>query len=128
MSRTFYLSTMIIGLILSSCSGRQEKETQAPEKPSTAETSSTESGNPLTAPVDYLGAVANAKNRMESKLAISSLTQAIQLFKAQEGRLPASLDELVSKQYVRALPQLPRNLKYQYDPNTGQVDLVAKAK
>lgn len=125
MSRTLNLSTIIIGLIFVSCSANEEEKTAPPDNAQPA-ASSAESGNPLTAPVDYLGAVVAAKGRAESKLAITSVSQAVQVFIVTEGRLPASLEELVSKQYLPRLPQIPQNLDYKYDPATGAVDLVGK--
>ena len=125
MSRILHLSTLIIGLIFVSCSANEEENASSPETSPQTE-SATENDNPLTAPVDYLGAVVAAKGRAESKLAIASVSQAIQQFSVMEERLPATLDALVSKQYLARLPQIPQNLRYQYDPTTGSVDLVGK--
>ena len=88
--------------------------------------SSTSGGNPVTAPVDYLGAVAKAKKTAEKTVEGSMLTQAVQLFQAQEGRFPTSLDELVKKQYINKLPPPPYGMAYDYNPATGEVKVVAK--
>ena len=82
-------------------------------------------GNPLTAPVDYLGAAGKAKRAAEKTVDTVGLNQAIQLFQAQEGRLPKTLDELVSKRYVSSIPAPPAGMKYDYNPQTGQLRVVA---
>ncbi len=52
------------------------------------------SGNPLTAPVDYLGAVNKAKKTAVKVLDVASVTQAIQTFHANEDRYPIGLIHL----------------------------------
>lgn len=82
--------------------------------------------NPLNAPTDYLGTIVNAKQSAEKTVNATSVNQAIQLFKAQEGRNPKTLQELVEEQYLPALPSLPSNMEYQYDPNSGTVKVLKK--
>jgi hypothetical protein len=74
--------------------------------------------------VDYLGAVAGAKKGMEGKLGNVGLSQAIQQFQAMEERLPANLQELVTKGYLRELPKPPYQMKFAYNPQTGEVKVV----
>jgi len=105
------------GLLFVGCSKR--------DSTSQSTNASSSSGNPVTAPVDYLGAVAKAKKAAEKSIDTSSLNQAVQLFQAQEGRLPKTLNELVTKQYLRSLPPPPNGMKYDYDPQTGQVRVLA---
>lgn len=81
-------------------------------------------GNPITAPVDYLGAVANAQKRSEQTLDLTTLRKAIQAFQAGEDRLPATLQELVSEGYLPRLPAAPRGMQFAYQPQTGQVRIV----
>ena len=83
------------------------------------------SGNPLTAPADYLGAVADAKKHSEKVVDVSALNQAIQLFNVQEGRLPKSLDELVPN-YIGKLPPTPFGSKLVYDDKAGTVKVVSQ--
>jgi hypothetical protein len=52
------------------------------------------------------------------------INQAVQLFQVQEGRLPKTLDELVSKRYLGSIPAAPAGMKYDYSPQTGQVRVV----
>ena len=74
--------------------------------------------------MDYLGAVATAQKRAVKTIDSVNLSQAIQMFQAQEERNPKSLNELVSSGYLHRLPQPPPGMKFDYDPKTGQVKVV----
>ena len=82
------------------------------------------SGNPLTAPVDYLGAVNQGRKTAIKTIDHASLTSAIQLFNAQEERLPRDLNELVTKGYIQAVPTPPAGSRFQYNPQTGDLKIV----
>ena len=82
-----------------------------------------DSGNPLTAPADYLGAVVEAKNHSGKVVDVAALTQAINLFNVQEGRFPKDLNELVPN-YVGKLPAPPIGTKLVYDAKVGTVKVV----
>jgi hypothetical protein len=88
------------------------------------ETGTNASGNPITAPVDYLGAVAKAKKTSIKVVDVASLKQAINMFKQEEDRYPKDLNELVTKQYLPALPAPPYQMKYQYDAANGEVKVL----
>jgi hypothetical protein len=103
------------GLLFAGCSKKTEPKPQ---------TSS--SGNPLNAPVDYLSTVVRAKQTAQKTVGIVGLQQNIQMFQAQEGRLPKDLNELVSLKYISALPTAPMDMKFDYNPATGEVKVVAK--
>jgi hypothetical protein len=94
--------------------------------PPAAAPSSTSGGNPVTAPVDYLGAVAKAKKTAEGGIDVAALKKAIDAFSVDEGRLPKDLDELVTKQQLPKLPDPPYNMKFEYDAKTGNVKVVPK--
>jgi hypothetical protein len=85
---------------------------------------SNSSGNPITAPVDYLGAVAKARRTAEKVTEEASLSKHIQLFHSQEGRYPRTLDELVAEKYVPGIPPPPFGHKYQYNPTSGELKVV----
>jgi hypothetical protein len=85
-----------------------------------------ESSNPITAPVDYIGAVTKAQTVAEKTVDVASLTKAIQMFQVEEGRLPTNLNELVEQKYLPKLPAPPAGQQLSYDPNTGKVKVVAK--
>ncbi len=81
-------------------------------------------GNPVTAPADYLGAVAKAKKVSSKTIDTVSLNQAIQLFYAQEDRFPKDLNELVQQQYLPAVPAAPAGMRWEYSPQNGSVKAV----
>lgn len=114
------LSVGILGMALLASCGKDEEESQ----PAPAETESSATGNPLTAPVDYLGAVNKGQKSAKRIVAGLGLNQAIQAFHAQEGRYPKSLEELVTEQHISAVPPPPRGMAYQYDPATGKLQVV----
>ena len=87
-------------------------------------TNSTVSANPVTAPVDYLGAVGNAKQRAIGTIDTASLTQAIQMFHVSEGRFPKDLNELVTMKYIGRIPEAPYGHKIVYNAANGQVSVV----
>lgn len=88
---------------------------------STAATTHTNhsSGNPLTAPADYLGAVSKGQRNSEATINLAAAQQAISLFNVTEGRYPKSIDELVSTGYLAKKPQMPSGQKLTYDPANG---------
>jgi hypothetical protein len=82
------------------------------------------SGNPITAPVDYLGAVGKAQQSATQTTSTVGLQQAIQHFQIQEGRYPKNLNELVGPNLLTSLPAPPHGMKFDYNPTTGQVKVV----
>ncbi len=113
------LRFLLLCLFLGGCSGGDEAAT-APEN--IAET--TKEGNPLTAPVDYLGAVNQAQKSSARKLNLMGIQQAIQQFQVMEDRLPQTLREVVSSGYISRLPEMPKGQSLHYDPRTGVVSQV----
>ncbi len=91
--------------------------------PAGTNTASSES-SPLTAPVDYLGAVAKAKQTAEKTVDIASLNQAIQMFRVEQGRNPKDLNELVAEKNIPRLPEAPYGMKIVYDAASGTVKVV----
>lgn len=86
--------------------------------------SSTSGGNVITAPVDYLGAVAKGKTSSENKLSLVNIQQAIQGYEAQEGKHPKDLQDLVKAGLLPAIPKAPNGMKFSYDPSTATVKVV----
>ena len=134
MKHLLYLS-VVFGLLLAGCSQKAEKQaptTNAPtaeaSAPSAAEaTAGANAGNPITAPVDYLGAVAKAKQLAEKQIDIAQIEKAVMFFHEAEDRFPRDLNELVEKHYLPAIPKAPYGMEIVYDPNTGTVKVVKKA-
>ena len=86
--------------------------------------SNNSSGNPVTAPVDYLGAVAKAQQSSIKSIDTAYINQAVQQFQAMEGHLPKDLQELVTEKYLVRLPQVPHGMKLEYEAATGKVKVV----
>ena len=104
---------LMAGLLFFGCG---KKEAPKPE--------TTSGANPITAPADYLGAITKAKRAAEKTVDTVGLQKTIDLFQAQEGRLPKSLNELVGPNYLSSLPSPPAGMKFDYSPATGQVKVV----
>ena len=88
--------------------------------------SGTSSGNPATAPADYLGTITKAEHSAVKSIDLSALTKAIQMFQVEQGRLPKDLNELVTMKYMGKIPGVPVGQKITYDANTGAVKIVAQ--
>lgn len=114
-----YALGIAFGLLLVGCGDNSNP-------PATAKSGATNnsSGNPVTAPVDYLGAVAKGKKTSIKVADLASVRQAITMFKQEEERFPKDLNELLTKQYIPALPAPPYQMKYTYDAKTGAVNIV----
>jgi hypothetical protein len=107
--------SLTAGLLLSGCG---DSGGSSASKPTNAS-----SGNPVTAPVDYLGAVGQAQKTMTKTAAAAGLTEAIRMYEAQKGRLPKNLNELVPE-FISKLPAPPAGMKYDYNPADGSLKVV----
>lgn len=86
--------------------------------------SAASSGNPLTAPADYVGAIGQAQKSAQKTLSTVGIDQALKAFYATEGRFPTELNELVTKGVLTQIPSAPRGMKYQYDATAGTIKVV----
>jgi predicted small lipoprotein YifL len=111
------LPLLAAALTLAACG---QKTPSAP--PATTNQSTT--GNPLSAPADYLGAVGQAQKQAAKVVDTVQVQQAIRQFQAAEDRYPRDLAELVKEGYLPRLPALPSGMRYQYDPASGLVRAV----
>jgi hypothetical protein len=84
------------------------------------------SGNPITAPVDYLGAVNQARKGAVNTVDQAGLSKSIELFNVQEGRYPNDLKELSQKGYIHGEPSPPQGMQFQYDSKSGQLKIIPK--
>ena len=109
--------TLVLSLLLPGCGSKKEvsKEEML---------TNNSSGNPITAPVDYLGAVNQARKSAVARIDIASLQNAINLFNAQEDRYPRDLNELAKQRYIQAVPTLPAGSRFDYNPQTGSIRIV----
>jgi hypothetical protein len=86
------------------------------------------SGNPITAPVDYLGAVNKGRKMAIRTIDRAQVQNAIQLFNANEDRYPKDLNELAQKHYLQAVPVPPRGYQFVYNPANGEVKTVRETR
>lgn len=117
--RPHFISLVFLSAALAGC-GDQEATT--PTK-----SNNYSSGNPVTAPADYLGAVNQAQKSAVKTVDLAQVRGAIKLFQGSEDRFPASLNELVAKRYIARVPQLPAGYAYQYNPQNGDIRVVNQA-
>jgi hypothetical protein len=110
---------LIAGLLFVGCSKQDVAQSKATN-------SAASSGNPLTAPVDYLGAVAKAQKSSIKAIDTAYINQAVQFFNASEGRYPKDLNELITEKYLPKLPDLPAGMKFEYNSASGQVRVVPR--
>ena len=81
-------------------------------------------GSVVTAPVDYLNAVAKGQQSAVRTIDTTSVTKAIELFQVDKGRNPKDLDELVQEKFLAKIPETPAGTKLDYNPATGEVKVV----
>ncbi|MDE2642859.1 MAG: hypothetical protein OSB55_08915 [Verrucomicrobiota bacterium] len=117
--KTTWITSLALALAIGLCACGGSSGTPKDEAPEKEESSSV--GSPLTAPLDYVGAVGKAKKSSEKKLNLANMQNAIKQFKAVEGRYPKALNELVTEGYFPRPPRPPRGMRYVYNPKTGQV-------
>jgi hypothetical protein len=115
------LLVLVAGAAMLAGCGDRDAGKAAPSTNSTA--SSTDRGNFVTAPVDYLGAAVQADKSAIKTIDVSYLNEAIQRFNVQEGRYPKNLQELVPN-YVAKIPDAPHGYKIVYDAGSGTVRVV----
>ena len=119
MTRSLLIFCVCAGLLAATAGcGSSDKKTAGPE--------TNQASSPLTAPVDYLGAMQKGKVAAEKTVDIASITKAIQMFEVENSRKPKDLNELVQEQYLPRIPEAPYGMQLQYDPNTGNVKVVPK--
>ena len=108
---------LLAGILSSGCG---KGDSTAPKPTNTAS-----SGNPITAPVDYLGAINQAQKRAGKVISTAGLDQAIKMYQATEGKFPPSLNALVPD-YLHSIPAAPNGMNYTYDPATGVIKVDQK--
>lgn len=104
------LPALALTVLLSACNGSDSKPAET-KKVDTSKPGE----NPLTAPVDYLGAIAKVQKASISRLDQAKLIDAIQKFEAGESRAPKDLEELVTAKYIAAIPPAPAGMKLEYN-------------
>src|SRR5204863_9887937 len=77
--------------------------------PAAADTSS---GNPLTAPADYVGPWGKAQTSAQTTLSTVATDQALKAVSGEEGRYPKDWSELATKGTISQIPPPPRGMNY----------------
>ena len=113
-------SSVVIAMLFSAGCG-DEKSSQPAQTTNVAS-----GGSPLTAPVDYLGAVAKAQQSAVKTVDTASIKKAIDLFATDNGRYPKDLNELVAQKYLPQIPTPPAGTKLAYDAQTGEIKIVSQ--
>ena len=114
-----YLYSILVIGFLAGCGGDSVE-------PKEAKVQVAEEGNPLTAPVDYLGAVNKANKFSNKSIELAQVNKAMQEFVITEGRNPKDLAELVESGFLAQEPKAPYGMEVQCDPQTGKVSIQAK--
>jgi hypothetical protein len=104
-------------LVLGGCGNKQDAPPPAP--PAAVAPSSPSGG--------YLGSLVRGQQVAVKTVDVTALNEEIRLFNVQEGRNPKDLDELVTKQYLGALPNAPVGMKFVYDAAQGKVSVAAQS-
>jgi hypothetical protein len=82
------------------------------------------SATPASAPSGYVGTLVKGQQTAIKTIDVTSLNENIRLFNVQEGRNPKDLNELVTKNYLGALPAPPAGMKLVYDADQGKVTVA----
>ncbi len=101
-------------------------ESPPSNKPAQTKPASTSNNSVLAAPVTYIETVIHTGETTKGKLELITFQKAIEAFQLEEGRNPASMDELVQKLYIKTIPQPPAGQTFSYDAEKGVVKLVPK--
>ncbi|MBC8324784.1 MAG: hypothetical protein H8E27_04080 [Verrucomicrobia subdivision 3 bacterium] len=111
MKPTLYF--LVLGLLASACGDQPEPDIN-----------DNSSGNPATAPVDYLGAVNKGRNKAIIDAGLLQVNSALNQYQATSSQPPASLQELISEGLLAELPVVPNGMKWNYNPETGVASVV----
>jgi hypothetical protein len=62
----------------------------------------------------------------KSKADLKKVRVAINVYLTEEGKYPTTLEDLVQRKLLDALPTPPSGMKYNYNPESGKVDVAPK--
>ena len=124
--KTCLFLAVAAGLFLAGCSQSSSTKSAQGTNAVSAGTNAEpkhDTGNPLTAVPDYVGAVVQAQKHAEKVIDVSYVNEDIQLFNASEGRYPKDLQEMIPN-YLAKIPPVPYGYKLDYDTNSYTVKVV----
>ena len=108
----FTAAIAVLAVLFAGC-GKNSKSQQAVNAVS----------NVVDAPLNYVGAVVQAKKYSEKVIDVSYVNEDIQMFNASEGHYPKNLQEMVPD-YLAKIPVVPSGYQLVYDTNTWTVKTV----
>ncbi len=82
------------------------------------------SGNPVTAPVDYFGAVNKGRKKAIGEVGLMQVDSDLNKCQGSNFRPAKTLQEVIAGGYLDALPKLPAGMEWHYDPQTGKASIV----
>jgi hypothetical protein len=74
----------------------------------------------------YLRGTLGVAHDVQANVGVMAIDKAVGSFKMQEGKNPASLEELQQKGYLPKIPDAPLGKRFNYDPASGKVSVVEK--
>ncbi len=104
---------LLIVVGMSACSGEPKSE----KKGSTLKDAN---------PANYVRGVVDAGQNAKGTLGKIAIDKAIQLHRAETGKNPTSLQQLVKKGKLASVPSAPNGKKWKYNAKNGTVKLVNK--
>lgn len=123
--RILVLIPVAAGLLLTGCS-QSNSSTTPPAATNTAATNTaanTANAKPASGTLNYGGVLGQAQNFSINHIDLAQVNQAIQEFKASDGRNPKDLQELIPN-YLAKIPVAPAGYKISYDAATGKATVV----
>jgi len=111
-----FWGSIAAAILLAGCSQDSSKPGQT--------TNTAVGDNPINAPGEYLGALAQGHHQAMKTVDVASLNKAIQMFEVDQNRYPTNLAELVALKYIPKIPPTPVGTKLDYDPVNGLVKVV----
>ena len=77
-------------------------------------------------PEQYIRGALGAGENAKGTLGTMAIQKGIDMFQLQNGRFPASLQELQKEGFLAQMPEAPVGKKFSYDAATGKVSVVDK--
>jgi competence protein ComGC len=110
-------------LLLGGCSPKPEPPKPPPPPKATAAVSNQ---SIAAAPSGYIAKAVKVKEEARATVGIENLQKAVESFQLEEGRNPASLEEVIQKGFLKTMPNAGNGQKFEYDAKTGNVKIVSQ--
>ncbi len=123
MNRIVLIPLAAFAIALAGC-GKSNESTQPATASAPAAATTNQPQSAGQALEQYGHTLATAKTTAQRKVDTITVDRAIQAFQADRGQNPQSLDELIKEGFLPKLPELPAGMKYDYDPQKGEVSVA----